>query len=127
MKHLKRFNESVSLEDLTPDFLKDILIDIIDEGFRVTGPYNLLYGSGVQFEIDRYCDDDWEELSDEDEDCIFNLSDISESLIKLENYTGLKFKYYFEDDNGISTEYDDLHDMLDSYDDNLLKLVVIVK
>ena len=129
MKHLKKF-ESLRLDEINEESLHNILIDIIDDGFRVEGPYSKFNSSSIQFHIDKGYDYDYITYDLEGvnyyDNAKFKLNEIEDSLITLERYTGLKFKYLFEDEDYGTHEYNNLNDMLDSYDGYLITLIVTI-
>lgn len=103
MKHLKRFRESVDISELTLDFIRDILIDIIDDGFTIHGPYDS--NQGFQYFIDKGISED--DVVDEDDynNMYFMISDVIDSLVKLVDYTGLRFEFTLGDIRRESERY----------------------
>lgn len=114
MKHINRFNEM----NIDSEYLTNILIDIVDDGFRIEGPY-----TGAFFK-------------NEDEDRtyfqiirsnggLFHISDIYDSLDKLETYTGIKFIYLFEDPSYNEYMFNSIKEAYDGYNGTMFRIYVV--
>jgi hypothetical protein len=121
MKYIKTFFENdkprFTLDDMTSEFINDVLIDIVDDGFIIHGPYIKNAFSELSYVIDKgiseedifHGDYDNEELYNR---AHFNITEVLDSLQKLVDYTGLKYDFVigdFDQEDSIIYSIDDLY------------------
>lgn len=108
IKSWRRFNEKISINDLTLEEMNNILVDIIDDGFVISGPYTVS-DSCIQFFVDKGISEE-EAIERGMEAAVeFKVSDIETPLRTLVDYTGLEFDFIlgtflWEDNNFYSID-----------------------
>ena len=94
---IKRFNEGFEVKEMSLEFIQNVLIDMVDDGFVIHGPYDDIFkhiekgNNYVKFYIDRGVNED--DMDEESDEIFFDLSTVIDSLVKLVEYVKLDFSF----------------------------------